>query len=138
MHHLLSLVSIPITLSHIHHEGMWPLLTQRLSSSYQVPVCLLGMEWQMQTNALPINNNNNNNNTNKYKHVLYSINHAYIIIKIKIKMRSNIRSDIRSNIRSNKQGMRWCAPPLTDSQLQNIIHELKRCIFSKVLNWSRE
>ena len=27
---------------------------------------------------------------------------------------------------------------LTTESLQNIIYELKRCIFSKVLNWSRE
>ena len=76
------------------------------------------------------------NKHKKYKYVLYSINHTYIITKIK--MRSNIRSNMRSNKISNKQRIRWCAPPLTDSQLHNSIHELKRCVFSKDLNWSRE
>ena len=41
-------------------------------------------------------------------------------------MRSNIRSNIRSNKISNKQRIRWCAPPLTDSQLHNSIHEFKK------------
>ena len=45
--------SCGVLLPYGHREGIWQLLTQRLSSSYQVPISLKGMEWQMQINASP-------------------------------------------------------------------------------------
>ena len=74
--------------------------------------------------CLQITNQNLNEYMN-YKSVLFSINHTCI----------NNANEIKHT--RNKM-VCTSFDRLTAEHVWNIIYELKRCVFNKVLNWSRE